>query len=666
MLNKSFIHPFILAAFVTFGISACSSPNVQTKSDSKPTEATQSQAKQTVDANFRFKTQPAMYAANEEWLTFACELPDGQVPIGAENSMEMYYYSMYGLGNLLFRSGMGVHLVHNPLFKKHVENDKGMPWYQKKNGSKLFMKHKMKQFVERTAAYKASSKFPPKNTHPIFLEYASGVPAFTQKPKMDNFKTLRWDKASFDRTLSPGAWGQSMMKQVLWARDFFTHPKEIDGVTYLGNSKDDGGNGFRGAALIAQAITKSFALKSTLAYDAQSDKLGGVDPANYSPKNGPVYYPSAYKADFVEGTKPPKPKGFEVTDKTSDLFDVSSLLWAQSEFYFFTDPTIDDAYDKLFGDPKWNPSADRDKLRKLFKKGKTIFPKKPHKLSKGITAVNVKNLKGLHFNEKHGTLVDSWHPKTKQGDKISLPYAAMAIVALANTHHHLHDVPKLKGAAKKMLTAQAKFLLRQQNDDGSFATGYRLGDDVAALGGEKRLLAQTSGIRGLLAAYHATDNKEFWNAAETTYQYMEQNLRSEKANIYRAEVGADKSTYNGLNFGSTIGALRELAIARQEAGQDNQQVVARLDRFFEEVAQKGGLQLAEIGRTGETIPSPQKRKKLKAKLMKLKKQNPRKAKMMKQKMMDSDQDSVPKPIFVKGTKYGAAPVQRASVTLPTP
>ena len=86
------------------------------------------------EREMRFDTKAAMYAANEEWLTFACELPDGQVNIGSRKSMEMYYYSMYGLGNLLFRSGMGIHIVHNPLFTKHVKEDEGMPWYHHEDG----------------------------------------------------------------------------------------------------------------------------------------------------------------------------------------------------------------------------------------------------------------------------------------------------------------------------------------------------------------------------------------------------------------------------------------------------------------------------------------------------------------------------------------------------
>jgi hypothetical protein len=78
--------------------------------------------------DLRFETGPAMFAANEEWLTFACERPEGQVAIGSAKSVEMYYYSRYGLGNLLIRSGMGVQMVYNPLFADHIATDEGMPW----------------------------------------------------------------------------------------------------------------------------------------------------------------------------------------------------------------------------------------------------------------------------------------------------------------------------------------------------------------------------------------------------------------------------------------------------------------------------------------------------------------------------------------------------------
>ena len=617
------------------------------------------------ERELRFDTKAAMYAANEEWLTFACEMPDGQVNIGSAKSMEMYYYSMYGLGNLLFRSGMGIHIVHNPLFTKHVMEDEGMPWYDREDGNRIFFQHKLAQFVKRTAADAAQAQFPPEGVFPIYLEYSSGVPTFLTEPQLSDFNTLRWAPESMDRTLNPGAWGQSMMKEVLWARDFFTHHKEIDGITYLGNAKDDGGNGFRGAALVALAITKSFALKSELAYDAKTRTLGGVDPKTYNPADGPIYYPHVYEAAFVSHAKPPKPESFTVIDESSDLFDVASLLWAESEFYFLTDPTIEDDYDLVFGDPKWNPRADKQELERQFRIGKTIFPLAPHQLSKGIAAVNFKNLQGLHFSGDHGTLVDTWHPDEGQGKRISTTNAGMAIVALANTYHRMHDVPSLRQGAQKLLTSQADFLAGQQRRNGSVADAYELtGRGVRGSSGPKSLLAQTLAIRGWLAAYHVTNDPSYRKAAERAHRFMQRSLWSDEAGVYRSHVGAEVSTYEGLNFGATIGALRELAIIAE--GEDRRRIVARLDQFFEGVAQTNGLQLAELGRTGEMIPSLAKQQEMKVKLHRLMAEDPVKAKQMKAEMADSDGDGVPKPIFVAGTQFGAAPVQAASITLRTP
>jgi len=586
----------------------------------------------------RFETAPAMYAANEEWLTFACELPDGQTNVGSAKAVEMYWYSRYGLGNLLFRSGMGVHMVYNPLFKKHTNEDKGMPWYQKPDGPKIFMHHKMGQFVKRTGADQfAKAQFPAKGAFPIFLEFSSGVPSFVSKPQMNDFSTLRWDPAKMDKSMSPAAWGQTLSKQILWARDFFTNHREEGGVTYLGNAQDDGGNGFRGAVLTAMAITKSFALKSQLAYHASTGALGGVDPATYKARDGAVYWPHRYKVEFGQGMPgmPPPPARFVVLDKGSDLFDLASLLWAESEFYYFTDPTVEDDYDLVFGDPKWSPKADRKQLLEQFSAGKTIFPLGPHKLSKGLTIVNLKNIGYLHYDRDAGTLFDRWEPGNKRGKHISTHYAGMAMVALANAYARLHDVPPMRKRARKFLATEADFLQKHQEADGSFASGFDLEGGVAAESGPKTLLAQSFAIRGLLAAYTATHRDRYLDSAKKAYGFMVDNLWSEDAQVFRSEVGAATSTYDGYNFGATLGALRELAIADKAA---RREVVAKLDAFFENVAQKKGLQLSELGQTGES---------------------------MKDMTPDSDGDGVPKPPFAGG-KFGTAPVQASNLSLPTP
>jgi len=635
--------------------------------------------------DLRFETKTAMYAANEEWLTFACEVPEGMVELGLEHQSDMYWYSLYNLGNLSLRSGMGVHVVSSPLFAKHAVEDKGMPWAKgmmKPLRQRKFMMHKVAQFKAKSGAAQLDNPVfkgygPPPGAYPVYLEFSSGSPTFVNDPNLQDFGTLRWDSKTFDKSMNPGAWGQVMVKQILWARDFFHENRNSKGVTYIGTGAYDGAHGFRGSMLIALALNKAYALKSTLAYNAKTGKLGGVDPMTYDPKNGPIYFPHKYEVSFkgpmmkmmmnmmVPGKAPAWPKKFKVTDNRSDLFDVASLLWGLSEFYYISDPTIKDGFDALFGDPKWIPDGKSDtEIHNMLKDpSKTVFPKdEPHMLSKGMTAVNFKNMMGLHFNKNKGTLVDTWSPTKKQGKHISVVNAGVAMIALENTYWRMHDVPKIKDGAKMMLVAQANFLLNQQDPDGSIADGFDLNGKADA--GPKTLIAQSFAIRGWLAAYQVTKDKKYLDAAEKTYDFMQKELWHEQAGVYRSAVGATASTFDGLNYGATLGALRQLAIARGE-GSGRQEVAARLDRFFQSVATEGGLQIAEIDMTGEMIPTQKQAMEMMAKMEKMKQKDPKKAMVMQQKMMDSDQDGVPKPKFVKGTKKGAAPVTAARVTIPT-
>lgn len=636
------------------------------------------------ERNLRFDTKAAMYAANEEWLTFACEVPDGMVELGLKHQSDMYWYSLYNLSNLTLQSGMGVHVVSSPLNKKHAKEDKDMPWgkgMMMPMRQRKFLMHKVAQFKAKSGAAQLDSKVfggygPPPGAYPVYLEFSSGNPSFVTNPDVEDFGTLRWDKSTFDKSMNPGAWGQSLMKEILWARDFFHENRTSKGVTYIGTGALDGAHGFRGAMLIALALNKSYALKSTLAYNAKTGKLGEVDPMTYDPMKGPIYFPHKYEVSFkgpmtkmmmnmmVPGKAPAWPRKFKVTDKTSDLFDVASLLWGMSEFYYISDPTVKDGFDALFGDTKWMTEGQSEAAieNTLKDPNKTVFPKDdPHMLSKGMTAVNFKNIMGLHFNKAKGTLVDSWHPDTKQGNHITTVNAGMAIIALSNVYHRLHDVDMIKNGSKDLLTAQANFLLNQQASDGSMADGYDI--NGTADRGEKTLLSQTFAIRGWLAAYQITKEDKFLKAAEKTYDFMQKELWHEGAGVYRAYAGATVSKYDGMNFGATLGALRELAIARNGSGRDA--VVARLDEFFYNVANKAGLQVAEINMTGEMMPTKKEAADMMAKMDELKKKDPAKAMVMKKKMMDSDDDGVPKPKFVMGTAKGAAPVTAGSVSITT-
>jgi hypothetical protein len=99
------------------------------------------------------------------------------------------------------------------------------------------MRHTNSQFHAATSAEHAMGPFPAVGAFPVFLGFNSGVHAFTTMPDLDDHNPPRWDPAQIDTSMSPGGWGQSMLKQVQWSRDFFTHRHTVGDVTYLGSGK---------------------------------------------------------------------------------------------------------------------------------------------------------------------------------------------------------------------------------------------------------------------------------------------------------------------------------------------------------------------------------------------------------------------------------------------
>jgi len=106
------------------------------------------------------------------------------------------------------------------------------------------MEFKIRQFCARTGVpcrldpeNKDNPKaFPPQGAYPIFLEFASGSPRFSQPPVPSDFDTLRWNPKGFDTTIVPASLGQTLLKQVLWSEDFFAeHRKGENGQLLFGN-----------------------------------------------------------------------------------------------------------------------------------------------------------------------------------------------------------------------------------------------------------------------------------------------------------------------------------------------------------------------------------------------------------------------------------------------
>ncbi|OQX87056.1 hypothetical protein B6D60_04865, partial [candidate division KSB1 bacterium 4484_87] len=223
---------------------------------------------------------------------FAPNTPDNiAYVLGIEN----YEYSRYQLGVVIARSGMGLHIMWAPVVRQMaaMETDPefdGKYTMGMKNGynedDELM---KMIMHFGMLANHSA-----PMNAWPQFGEFVSGDPHYAQAVDADNFShdfsTLRWDRSKMTKQLSPGAMGQTLMKQYLWAQDMlgsFHDADENEVIPGSGASPDSTGkpvfdpnnnvffggdnvDGFVGQVLTAEAINKVKNIITNLAYDGSN------------------------------------------------------------------------------------------------------------------------------------------------------------------------------------------------------------------------------------------------------------------------------------------------------------------------------------------------------------------------------------------------------------
>lgn len=157
-------------------------------------------------------------------------------------------------------------------------------------------------------------------------------------------------------------------------------------------------DGFIGQVLTAEEINKIAFILNLLAYDGNS--LGSVDPATYDPANGIKYFPHriAVTESAGDAMMPPKLKGLEVIDASSQLFDRVLLLLGSLGFKNMMDPAINDsehlAYHSVFdGDPFPAPMSVTEMMG-------------PFDMMSGASMVLFKNMLAIHFDETTRTFVD--------------------------------------------------------------------------------------------------------------------------------------------------------------------------------------------------------------------------------------------------------------------
>ena len=153
--------------------------------------------------------------------------PVGQNPdfdsVAAEE--EAYWYSRYNLGHLTMSSGMG-----EPFMPDEAMVD---------------------MMIQAADADPDDGDTATPATNAALLQtvYAGGDPHWTQEPNPMDFATLRWDEATFDKTVTGSAMGWTIMKELEWAKQF-----HVD--AHFGQPTDPFGAQWRFVGMLMVAMPK--------------------------------------------------------------------------------------------------------------------------------------------------------------------------------------------------------------------------------------------------------------------------------------------------------------------------------------------------------------------------------------------------------------------------
>ncbi|WP_135554418.1 hypothetical protein [Paenibacillus cymbidii] len=590
--------------------------------------------------------------------------------------IESYEYSEEAMYEVVEKSGLGLHLVNGPATRKQAQT----------SGAKA-NEALAAQFVKLAEAVGYKPEEIHQNMFPTFIEFAKGDPhylkpidtakfaegedgAYIPKYQVD-FSSLRWDRAKMDKTLVPAAYGGTFLKQALWAGDFLGNyhtvdkDEELEGKTSsddkdknirLGVSSTDG---MQGMILAAEIWNKLLYVRDGLFYDAKSKQLTAGQGGGYNPQNGFVYLPHAVKVtESASEGEFYGPQKLEVSDARSLLQDQWLMLWPAAEFLGTTDqraanthtnPAFRAAFD---GTPfPAAPAANTD-----ANPANDVRADDPYSVNYDVLMQLFRNVKAMHWNEAEGVFVTE-NDGAKQGDKMDTFEAGYTLEALRIFERAIDGLPVgyANGEdAEGLNTAEGKealAMIRKQADTiadkmidakGLAANGWTVGKGLD--GSAPTLKAQLGAIRGLTAAYLATKDEKYRDAARKVYQATDDRFWDAKAKAYKTSGDSLAKTYvyDAFTAGGVSAMLRLGLTTLANADADKSKPKAldvsmakkRYTDFYRQVVNGPelghGMQASEFWDTGDVYKEGDKKG-------------------------NTDKDTVPQPQAGHGTN-GIAPV----------
>ncbi|MCA1055600.1 hypothetical protein LCM10_11450 [Rossellomorea aquimaris] len=563
---------------------------------------------------------------------------DQPTPFDYTAGVESYEYSEEAMYEVVEKSGMGLHLINGPAVD--LLEDGGSP--EEKLGNRFYE-------LADAVGYQREEIF--KNMFPTFIEYSSGDPHYKEEVDTSeyasngddsyvpvyqvNFESLRWDRDKMEKTLVPSAYGATFLKQALWAGDFMGGFHTVDGDEELAGetSKDDddenialgvsSADGFQGAVLTEEMWNKVNFISDELFVNASDGQLtsAGIG-SQYDPANGFVYLP--HSVGVTEGgmAQAPGAESLSVNDSRSVLQDQWLMLWPSSEFFGMTDQRDANtnktpSFQALFDGAPY-PSAPKE--NKDTSASNDVKGTDPFSANANVMLHVFKNIDAMHFNNDKGVFVTENDGK-EQGTYMDTFQAGYTMESLRIFQRAIDGLPvgyASGEAAEGLKTEEGKRaleMIRKQADfikdqlimeSGLVAKGFELGKGVDE---EVTLDAQLGAIRGLTAAYLATDDKGYRDAARSIYTAMDEQLWNEDLKAYETSDG--KMEYTPYTAGAVSAAFRTALLNLSNDGSDQdspesleiETITSRYTEFYDTVIDgpsvHEGMQASEFWDTGD-------------------------------------------------------------------
>jgi len=558
--------------------------------------------------------------------------------------IDSYEFSEEAMYAVNYKSGMGPHLANGPVNTARA-----------KDGNPL------EALGKRVAGFAANSgkdvSSIPQNFYPISFPLASGMPHYGQAVDVSkqattklqilthkgqsktieailpayvqDYKTLRWDPKGWQSVFTPQATGMEMLKDSLWAQDYmrFMHStkedQEIDTVPSpdydkgadisLGQETTDG---FNGQMLTEITWDKMTLLRDRFVYDGKS--LGAKLDHSYDAGKAPLWFPNKVAITLVDKNGVKALGDTKVTDGGSSLRSVWMMLWPLAEFYGYSDQrpansNQRNAFRAVFdGNPF--PVAPKENLEG-DPLGKVVADD-PFSLAQLLLRMTTQNLLTLHHNKEAGTLVDTW-TDGKQGDTVTTLDAAYVLVGLHIYQRAIDALPVGYASASSgkplgseegkqalaLVRSQADFMIKNLIDEnGLFSDSYTIGKGAS---GKTGVIPQFAGIRGLGAAFLATGDQSYREAARKAFLAAEEHLFDKALGIYNDMPGKPFEV-DQWKAGLVSGSIRELMlnlVARSGESDQRLSLAHLAQRYIAWYDLVGdGMQLAEwLNDTGEHI-----------------------------------------------------------------